>query len=294
MRDNDPANHIGLARATVRGERVMVFRRSGAASAFLAMVDDQTYADLPELLEAVGGNPDRIRRGPSVTVPDDDLLSPVGNPRKIICVGQNYLAHITETGRDQRPAYPDLFAKWATALCAPYADIPLPPESDQVDYESELAIVIGKRCRRIPEAQAATVVFGYTAANDGSVRDFQFHTAQRTAGKAWDALTPLGPVVVPAAHLGGARPDLRLTGRLNGERVQDDRTTNLLFGIPQLVAYITTFMTLEPGDVILTGTPAGVGLAQTPPRYLTDGDEFEVRIEGIGAIRNRCVREHTR
>ena len=135
------------------------------------------------------------------------------------------------------------------------------------------------------------MVFGYTAANDGSVRDFQLHTSQRTAGKAWDSLTPLGPVVVPARLLGGARPDLAITGLFDGQVVQDDRTAKLLFGIPELIAYITTVMTLEPGDLILTGTPAGVGIARKPPLLLKDGSEFEVRIEGVGSLRNRYVTE---
>jgi acylpyruvate hydrolase len=169
--------------------------------------------------------------------------------------------------------------------------VPLPPESDQIDYESELTVVIGRRARRVVAGNAADVVFGYTAAGDGSVRDYQVHTGQRTAGKAWDSLTPLGPVVVPAEQLGGARPDLAITGLLNGQVVQDDRTAKLLFGIPELIAYITTVMTLEPGDLILTGTPSGVGAARTPPLWLADGSEFEVRIEGIGSLRNRYVTE---
>lgn len=127
--------------------------------------------------------------------------------------------------------------------------------------------------------------------HDVSVRDFQFHTAQRAAGKAWDALTPIGPVVVPATRLGGARPDLAITGTLDGEVLQDDRTSSLLFGVPELLAYITTVMTLEPGDLILTGTPAGVGFVREPKIFLRHGSEFEVRVEGIGALRNRFVDE---
>lgn len=285
------ADGVGLGRALVNDAPAVVLRAAGRPDAWLATVEGETFGDLPELLAAAGGDVHRIRPGAPSAVTDPELLSPVGRPRKIVCVGQNYSAHISETGRAAGPAYPDLFAKWDTSLSAPYAQIPLPPESDRVDYESELAVVIGRRCRRVPAAHADSVIFGYTVANDGSVRDFQTHTGQRTAGKAWDALTPLGPVVVPAGRLGGARPDLEVTGLLNGEVVQRDHTSSMLFGIPELLAYITVFMTLEPGDLILTGTPAGVGMARTPPRYLTGGDEFEVRIEGIGAIRNRYRRE---
>ena len=139
--------------------------------------------------------------------------------------------------------------------------------------------------------RVSDVVFGFTAANDVSVRDYQFHTGQRTAGKAWDSMTPIGPVVVPSASLGGVRPDVRIQGTLNGVVMQDDRTSNLIFDVPQLVSYITTVMTLEPGDLILTGTPAGVGLVRKPPVLLRDGDEFEVRIAGIGAVKNTFVAE---
>jgi acylpyruvate hydrolase len=134
-------------------------------------------------------------------------------------------------------------------------------------------------------------VFGYTAANDVSMRDFQSHTTQFTAGKAWDRATPVGPVLVPAAELGGVEPDLAISGTLNGDVLQNSRTNDLIFGIPELVEYITTVMTMEPGDIVLTGTPSGVGVAESPPRGLSDGDIYEVRIEGIGSLVNRFVAE---
>jgi acylpyruvate hydrolase len=287
----DWADGLGLARTTTGDGPLVVLRRDGDPSAATALVDGRSYPDVPALLEAAAGDPARITAGKVVDAPDRVLLSPVGRPGKIICIGQNYLDHARESGREGGPAHPDLFPKWHTSLTGPYSDVPLPPESDQIDYESELAVVIGWRSRRVAAEDAAQVVFGYTAANDGSVRDFQLHTSQRTAGKAWDSLTPLGPVVVPAGRLGGARPDLAVTGLFDGQVVQDDRTANLLFGIPELIAYITTVMTLEPGDLILTGTPAGVGIVRKPPLLLKDGSEFEVRIEGIGSLRNRYVTE---
>jgi acylpyruvate hydrolase len=203
----------------------------------------------------------------------------------VICVGLNYRAHADETGRPP-PEYPMLFPKWHTSLTGPFADVPLPPESDRVDWEAELAFVFGTTSRRVRAGDAGDVVFGYTAANDVSMRDFQRHTAQYTAGKAWDRSTPLGPLLVTADELGGTSPDLAISGRLNGETVQDSRTNDLIFGVPELVAYITTAMTMEPGDVVLTGTPSGVGNAMDPPRHLGDGDVFEVEIQGIGTLRN--------
>jgi acylpyruvate hydrolase len=277
---------VGLGRADLPDGPAVVLYRPGAAAAHIATVDGLAFTDLPALLEAAEGQADRIHPGKLVALNEADLLSPVGRPRKIICVGQNYPTHIDETGHSSAPPYPDLFPKWDNTLAGPYDDLPLPPESDKVDYESELAVVIGRRGRRVAAEDVADVVFGYTVANDGSVRDYQVHTAGRTAGKAWDGLTPLGPVVVPAERLGGVHPDLRVTGRLNGETVQDDRTSSMVRTVTELITYLTTFLTLEPGDVILTGTPAGVGAVRQPPRYLGDGDEFEVRIEGIGALRN--------
>ncbi|ONH60440.1 hypothetical protein CcI49_11445 [Frankia sp. CcI49] len=285
---------LGLTRVLTAAGPVAVLWRDGDPQAHLALVGGQTFDDLPALIEAASGDPATILAGACVDAARDRILSPVGRPGKIICIGQNYLDHVREGGRQDGPAYPDLFAKWHTCLAAPFGEVPLPPESDQVDYESELAVVIGARARRVPAEGAGSVIFGYTAANDGSVRDFQFHTAQRTAGKAWDGLTPLGPVVVPAVQLGGSRPDLAITGLLDGQVMQDDRTSSLLFGIPELISYITTVMTLEPGDLILTGTPSGVGFVRDPKVLLRHGDEFEVRIEGVGSLRNRFVDEKSR
>jgi len=249
----------------------------------LAVVGGTQFADTPELLEAAGGDPSAIAAGAPVR--PERLLTPVGRPGKVICIGVNYRAHAEEAGRPL-PQHPMLFPKWHTSLAGPDDEIPLPPESDRVDSEAELAVVIGRRCRRVSADDADDVIFGYTAANDVSMRDFQRHTTQFTAGKAWDRSTPLGPHIVPAAELGGARPDVAITGTLNGERRQDSRTSDLIFGVPELIAYITTAMTLEPGDLILSGTPAGVGAASDPPRFARDGDVYEVEIEGIGSLRN--------
>ena len=245
----------------------------------LATVSGAQFEDLPELL-ATGGP---IEAGADAE--PDRLLPVLGRPGKIVCIGRNYGAHAAERGADV-PSHPMLFPKWHTSLTGPYDDVPLPPESNEVDWESELAFVFGRRARRISATDVADVVFGYTAANDVTMRDFQRHTQQFTAGKAWDRSTPLGPALVTADECGGVSPDLAIRGSLNGETVQAGRTSDLIFGVPELVAYITTAMTMEPGDVVLTGTPSGVGAALDPPRFLADGDVFEVEIERIGSLRN--------
>jgi acylpyruvate hydrolase len=284
-------NHWGLAR-TIGADHspLVIWRRGGEDRGWEANVAGRTFTDLPEILIAAGGDPHEISRGAEIFAPDETLLCPLGRPNKIICVGRNYLDHVAEAG-NKSPAYPDLFNKWETGLVGPYDDVMLPPESDQIDYESELAIVIGASCRRIAPEDVAQVIFGYTIANDVSVRDYQFHTSSRFAGKAWDRLTPVGPVVVPAADLGGAYPDLRITGRFDGRTVQDARTSQLTFSPSQLIAYISTLVTLQPGDLILTGTPSGVGLFREPALMLSGGTRFDVDIEGIGVLSNRFVRE---
>lgn len=287
-----PAGALGRAPGPDGSPIVVLFDGTSSTDASLATVGGRSYADLPELLDAAGGDVGRIEPGaPVVLAHPEALLTPVARPRKIVCVGKNYLDHVREFGGDAGPAHPDLFAKWDNALAGPYDILPLPPESASVDFEAELAVVIGRRSRRLTRDQVPDAVFGFTAANDGSVRDFQNHTTQRTAGKAWDRLTPLGPVVVPAASLGGVVPNVRVSGLLNGEVMQDDRTTSLMFDIPELLVYISTVMTLEPGDLVLTGTPSGVGGARDPKVFLRDGDTYEVRIEGVGVLRNRYQTE---
>jgi acylpyruvate hydrolase len=268
---------VRLARAEVDGAPRVLIESDGTYA--LATVEGQEFEDVPALL-ASGG-----RVEPGERVEAGRLLPVVGRPGKVLCVGRNYGAHAAERGAAV-PDHPMLFPKWHTSLTGPHDDVPLPPESSEVDWESELAFVFGRRARRVPAEDAAGVVFGYTAANDVTMRDFQRHTQQFTAGKAWDRSTPLGPALVTADECGGVSPDLAIRGRLNADTVQDSRTGDLIFGIPQLVAYITTSMTMEPGDVVLTGTPAGVGSAFDPPRFLSDGDVFEVEIEGIGSLRN--------
>jgi acylpyruvate hydrolase len=213
----------------------------------------------------------------------------VPHPGKVICVGLNYHAHIEETHRDV-PEYPVLFTKFAATLTGPYDPIPCPPESTAIDYEGELAVVIGRRARRVASDDALGHVAGYTVANDVTARDYQYRTHQWLQGKAWDASTPLGPALVTADEV----PDpgrLALRTRVNGELVQEASTDLLIFSIPMLISTISEFTTLDPGDVILTGTPAGVGFRREPPLLMGDGDVVTVEIDGIGRIENRFVTE---
>jgi acylpyruvate hydrolase len=207
----------------------------------------------------------------------------VPNPSKVICIGLNYKAHIEETGRDDS-AYPVLFPKFASSLTGAFAELELPTESTQIDYEGELAVVIGTPGRRISEADAADHVLGYTVANDISMRDYQYKTHQWMQGKAWDACTPVGPYLVTPDEVDITAQSISTT--LNGEKVQDSTINLLIFSLPRLIATISEFTTLSTGDLILTGTPAGVGHRRTPPLYLKSGDVISVEVSGVGAIRN--------
>ena len=219
------------------------------------------------------------------------FLPAVPRPEKVICVGLNYRAHVEESHRDL-PAYPVLFTKFASSLTGPYEPIPCPPESDAVDYEGELAVVIGARCRRVAAERALGVVAGYTVANDITMRDYQNRTHQWLQGKAWDRSTPIGPVLVTPDEVGDASA-LTIRTIVNGRTVQEAGAETMIFPVAKLISTISEFATLEPGDLILTGTPAGVGFRREPPLLLGDGDIVEVEIDGIGRIENRIAAEVT-
>src|ERR1700722_8578895 len=213
------------------------------------------------------------------------VLPPVPAPPKILCVGLNYNDHLEESGL-KKPAYPEIFARFATSLIAHQEPIRRPRESIALDYEAELAVVIGKPGRRIPQAQALAHVAGYTLFNDATVRDFQLRTPQWTMGKNFDGTGSFGPwLVTPDAVPPGAS-GLRIQGRLNGRVMQDSHTDQLIFSVPTLIEMISVAMSLERGDVIITGTPGGVGAARTPPVFMQPGDTFEVDIEGLGVLTN--------
>jgi 2-keto-4-pentenoate hydratase/2-oxohepta-3-ene-1,7-dioic acid hydratase in catechol pathway len=205
-------------------------------------------------------------------------------PEKVICVGLNYHDHALEQGADL-PEEPLLFGKFASALIGPGDAIVLPPESSHVDAEAELVVVIGMEGRRVSEADALDLVAGYTVANDVTARDLQSKDGQWLRAKGFDTFCPLLPGVVPVSDLGDGS-GLRIAQRLNGDVLQDSSTSELIFGVPRLVAHASNVFTLRPGDLILTGTPAGVGIHRKPPVALADGDVVEIEIEGIGVLRN--------
>jgi acylpyruvate hydrolase len=213
------------------------------------------------------------------------VLPPVPVPPKILCVGLNYDDHLEESGL-KKPAYPEIFARFATSLIPHREPIRRPRESIALDYEAELAVVIGKPGRRIFQEQALDHVAGYSIFNDATVRDFQLRTPQWTIGKNFDGTGSFGPwLVTPDAVPPGAS-GLRIQGRLNGRVMQDARTDHLIFSVPALIAMISVAMSLERGDVIITGTPGGVGAARKPPVYMRPGDVFEVEIEKLGILTN--------
>jgi 2-keto-4-pentenoate hydratase/2-oxohepta-3-ene-1,7-dioic acid hydratase in catechol pathway len=208
----------------------------------------------------------------------------IDSPRKIICVGLNYRDHAEEGGREP-PDEPMLFAKFATALIEPGEPIVLPPEDTHFDSEAELAVVIGRGGRRVARGDALEYVAGFTVANDVSARNLQRKDKQWLRAKGFDTFCPLLPTLVPVDELGDAS-GLAVRQRLNGETLQDGNTRDLIFDVPHLVAHASSVFTLEPGDVILTGTPAGVGVYRDPPVSMRDGDRVEIEVERIGVLAN--------
>ncbi|MGJ9413521.1 fumarylacetoacetate hydrolase family protein [Aeromicrobium sp. CF4.19] len=228
-----------------------------------------------------------VASGPQHSLADLDLAPVVPEPSKVICVGLNYRQHILEMGRDL-PEHPTLFAKFADSLIGPADTIVLPPEDDAIDWEAELVIVIGTSCRRASAGEAEAAIAGYTVANDVSMRTWQFRTREWLQGKAWEASTPVGPAVVTPDEWSPG-PTIRTV--LNDETMQEAPTGDLVHGPVDLVRYVSTMTTLRPGDLILTGTPGGVGHARTPSRYLVDGDHLVTAIDGLGELSNPVVAE---
>jgi 2-keto-4-pentenoate hydratase/2-oxohepta-3-ene-1,7-dioic acid hydratase in catechol pathway len=222
-------------------------------------------------------------------LPDVQMLKPAGRGLRYFCIGVNYPDRNEEyKDGSERPKYPSIFTRSHTSFSAHEEPIVRPRESEQLDYEGEIVIVIGQGGRRIPLANAMNHVFAYTCANEGSVRDWLRHSKFNvTQGKNFDRSGSIGPWLVTADEVGPA--PLRVTTRVNGEVRQDDTSDRMIFQMPWLIHYISTFCTLEPGDVILTGTPSGAGARFDPPRYLKAGDEVEVEISRIGVLRNKVV-----
>ena len=224
---------------------------------------------------------------PLVNASEVKLEAPIPRPGKIICIGLNYRNHAIESGMEI-PKSPIIFSKFVTSVAAPNETIKIPNASVQTDYEAELAVVIGRRAKNVGVMEAMDFVFGYTNFNDVSARDFQFADGQWQRGKSCDSFAPFGPFVatrdeIPDPH------DLQIQFRLNGATMQDSTTAELIFQIPALIEFLTRSITLEPGDIIATGTPPGVGFARKPPVFLKDGDVCEVEVDGLGVLRNPVV-----
>jgi acylpyruvate hydrolase len=251
------------------------------------LTEIEGFANVGELLNTAGWEATaKAAAGATHPAEGADLDAVVPFPGKIICVGHNYRNHIKEMGREV-PEYPTLFAKYSESLIGPNDDLALPQESDKVDWESELAVVIGKKGRRISEADAAGHIAGYAVLNDVSMRDYQFRTIQWLQGKTWEKSTPFGPALVTRDEFTAGL----MTSAVDGEIQQQTPTNDVVFTPEFLVSYISTIITLNPGDVIATGTPGGVGHAQDPKRYLQEGQVLVTTIEGLGQLKNRVLKE---
>ena len=226
--------------------------------------------------------------GPSYPAAGAEFATLVPNPSKVVCVGLNYKKHITEMGRPL-PEYPTLFTKFADTLIGANDDILRPGETEEFDWEAELTVVIGRPVRRAAGADAEAAIAGFTVMNDVTCRDWQFRTREWTQGKNWDSTTPVGPCLVTPDEVGGVRPALAITTTVDGELMQSDTTGDLLFDPVALVEYVSTMIRLNPGDLIATGTPGGVGHARKPPVYLAAGQRVTCTIAGIGSVENRVV-----
>jgi 2-keto-4-pentenoate hydratase/2-oxohepta-3-ene-1,7-dioic acid hydratase in catechol pathway len=279
--------------------RFVTFRREGRPPEAGVLVGDRVIglagAGYPDILAVIGGGvkvESWVSQAPAsaaVPLPSVKLLAPVPRPPKFICVGLNYRDHAEETGL-QIPSVPTIFNKFPTAIIADGDSIVLPRSSEKPDYEAELAFVIGKGGRHIPADAWREHVFGYTIVNDVSARDYQMATSQWLMGKTFDTFAPMGPCLVSADEVPDPHAlDISLT--LNGEVMQSSNTRHLIFRIPELIAFLSSVFTLEPGDVVSTGTPGGVGFARKPPRYLRPGDEVVVRVQGLGELRNPVIQE---
>ena len=282
--------------------RIVHFEKAGALG--IAADDGSGWHGLTEREDGFPGTlPELIVQGADLLRTGRDLLPmqavdlnavrilpPVPKPPKILCVGLNYDDHLEESGL-KKPVYPEIFGRFATSLIAHGEPIRQPGESSTLDYEAELAVVIGRGGRRIHRDKALDHVAGYSLFNDATIREFQLRTPQWTMGKNFDGTGAFGPWLVTSDALPPGAHGLRIQGRLNGRVMQDASTGRLIFNVPTLIELISVAISLEPGDVIITGTPGGVGAARKPPVYMQPGDVFEVEIERMGVLSNAVERE---
>jgi 2-keto-4-pentenoate hydratase/2-oxohepta-3-ene-1,7-dioic acid hydratase in catechol pathway len=249
--------------------------------------NERTLKDLLASGQLASAGIEAAKQKPDHELKDVKYLPVVTNPDKILCVGINYKAHQEETGRDPT-SHPTIFVRFAQAQVGHDQPMIRPKESDKFDFEGEIAVVIGKRGRRIPAAKWLDHVAGFSCYNDGSIRDFQRHTTQFTPGKNFAGTGGFGPWMMTPDEC-GELGKMELTTRLNGEVMQNATASLLIFGFAEIIAYCSTFIDLVPGDVIVTGTPGGVGAARTPPLFMKAGDVIEVEVKPIGTLRNRIV-----
>jgi len=278
--------------------RWISFEKNGRASYGIVVGDgivdvgatrpnDRTLKDLLASGDLAQAGAAAAKRKPDHKLADVRYLPVITNPDKILCVGINYKAHQEETGRDPT-SHPTIFVRFAGAQIGHEQPMIKPTESDQLDYEGEIAVVIGRRGRRIPKANYLEYVAGFSCYNDGSVRDFQRHTTQFTPGKNFVGTGGFGPWMMTPDECGDLGA-MELTTRLNGEVMQNATASLLIFGFADIISYCSTFIELVPGDVIVTGTPGGVGAARNPPVFMKAGDVIEVEVKPIGVLRNRVV-----
>jgi 2,4-diketo-3-deoxy-L-fuconate hydrolase len=277
-----------------------VFTFQGETGARVGIEHDAGLIDVtdiaPTVIELIRGGPDAAKavakaaatRKPSVLTANARLLSPIPNPGKVLCSGINYKGHADENPNAKMPTEPFFFAKLQSSVIGHDAGIRYPARTQQLDYEVEFSAVIGRQLSRAAEAEVMPAIYGYTLLNDISARDVQFKDNQITLGKNFDGFAPIGPCIVTKDVL--PHPDrTALKTRLNGRTMQDGNTSDWLFSLPRLIASLSGVMTLEPGDIVTTGTPAGVGLFQKPPVFMRAGDIIEIEAEGIGVLRNTIV-----
>lgn len=278
--------------------RLLTFIHEGRDQAGVR-VDDRLIpvasmaSDLPGSLLGLlaGGHLDALRSkidsydGPTIAIDDIEYQILISRPGKVICVGRNYAAHAAEGG-SETPTFPEIFFRGATSLVAHQGDIVRPKCSEMLDFEGEIALVIGKSCRHATEANALDFIAGYTLFNEATIRNYQKFSSQWTIGKNFDNTGAFGPELVTSDELPGGIVGMNLMTRLNGELMQDGQTDDLVFPVRALIAILSECMTLEPGDVVVTGTPAGVGYARKPPVWMKPGDTVEIEVPGIGKLVN--------
>jgi 2-keto-4-pentenoate hydratase/2-oxohepta-3-ene-1,7-dioic acid hydratase in catechol pathway len=270
--------------------RLVTFQAEGESTPRAGIVaGDQVIGLGQDMLSVIAAGKLPALVGPHYDLAAVKLLAPIPRPPKFICVGMNYRDHAREAGVEI-PSTPTIFSKFSNVVIGPGAPIVLPKNSTRPDYEAEFAFIIGPGGRHIPAARALDHVFGYTIVNDVSARDHQTTTSQWLISKSFDTFAPMGPWIVTRDEIADPHTlDLQL--EIGGQVLQHSNTRELVFGVPALIEYISSIVTLEPGDIVATGTPAGVGFARKPPRYLRPGDEVVIRIQGIGELRNPVIGE---